>query len=267
MKKCLNCGEFNEESSAFCTSCGTSDFESVASTVCPSCKAEVIAGADFCTSCGAKMPNASVADINRINSPAELDTFPCPYCGNDISVASVFCPYCGQEVNNFTTNRKVKRLVCPNCGRPNELNAKMCSYCFFDLKDAAVEEMTIVVKPKECDNVKLMQCVLTSPTDGEGKVICPICQAMNNFESDYCAKCGHSLKIDIPKKYCFVCGAENSADAKFCSNCKFQFESRSLGSYTWTCSCGFENESDSEFCSYCGKPRFGAVPKVHNKRK
>lgn len=255
MKKCLNCGELNENSIGFCSACGTSDFEEIASVLCPSCKKEVKAGADFCTECGARLPSATLSEIKRNVGAVEAETFDCPHCANEIPVASVYCPYCGQEVNNFNTNRKVKKYICPNCGHPNDVNAKFCSYCFFDLADAKVEEMTIVVKPKECDNIKLLQCVLVSESDRQGKAICPNCQTLNSSEMDYCLRCGTSLKVDIPKKYCFVCGAENSANAKFCTNCKYQFDAPASYRLNWTCSCGYGNDADADFCAFCGKPR------------
>ena len=255
MKKCLNCGELNENSIGFCSACGTSDFEEVASVTCPNCKKEVKAGADFCTECGARLQAATLAEVKRNVGAVEAETFDCPHCSNEIPVASVYCPYCGQEVNNFNTNRKVKKYVCPNCGHPNDINARFCSYCFFELSEAKVKEMTIVVKPKECDNIKLLQCVLVSDDDKKGQSICPNCQALNSVEVDYCLKCGTSLKVDVPKKYCFVCGAENSANAKFCTNCKYQFDAPTSYRFNWTCTCGFENEADADFCSYCGKTR------------
>lgn len=259
MKKCLNCGEFNDSSTGFCSNCGASDFEEVASAVCPNCKAEVRAGAEFCTECGSRMPVAVVEEIRRGFGTSDAETFGCPHCGNEIPVASVYCPYCGQEVNNFNTNRKVKKYICPNCGQPNDINSRFCSYCFFDLADASVREMTIVVKPKESDGVKLLQCVLVSDEDKQGQVICPNCQALNPFESEYCVKCGQSLKVDVPKKYCFVCGAENAANAKFCVNCKYQFDAPTSNRYNWTCACGYDNDSDADFCAYCGKPRDGVA--------
>lgn len=255
MKKCLNCGELNENSISFCTACGTSDFEEIAAITCPNCKKEVKAGADFCTECGSRLPGATMAEVKRNAGAVEAETFDCPHCSNEIPVASVYCPYCGQEVNNFNTNRKVKKYMCPNCNHPNDVNARFCSYCFFDLSDAKVKEMTIVVKPRECDNIKLLQCVLVDEDDTKGQTICPNCQALNSTEMDYCLRCGTSLKVDVPKKYCFVCGAENSANAKFCTNCKYQFDAPTSYRFNWTCTCGYENDADADFCSYCGKSR------------
>ena len=167
MKKCLGCGEINDNETMFCVNCGNSEFEEIASVTCPNCKAEVRAGAEFCTECGSRLPGVTVEEARR-GQDAESETFDCPHCNNAIPVTSVYCPYCGQEVNNFTTNRKVKKYICPNCGQPNDVNARFCSYCFFDLDGAAVREMTIVVKPRENDNVKLLQCVLVSEEeDGE----------------------------------------------------------------------------------------------------
>ena len=255
MKKCLNCGEINDNSIGFCGACGSSDFEEVASVLCPSCNNEVMAGADFCTECGTRLPSATLEEIRRNIGAVEAEMFDCPHCSNEIPVASVYCPYCGQEVNNLNTNRKVKKYVCPNCSHPNDVNTKFCSYCFFDLSHAKVTEMTIVVKPKECDNVKLLQCVLVNDDNKQGQTICANCQALNPLDMDYCLRCGTSLRADIPKKYCFVCGAENTANAKFCSNCKYQFDSPAQHRLGWTCSCGFGNEADADFCSYCGKTR------------
>ena len=258
MKKCLGCGEINDNETMFCVNCGNSEFEEIAPVTCPNCKAEVRAGAEFCTECGSRLPGVTVEEARR-GQDAESETFDCPHCNNAIPVTSVYCPYCGQEVNNFTTNRKVKKYICPNCGQPNDVNARFCSYCFFDLDGAAVREMTIVVKPRENDNVKLLQCVLVSEEDPQGQVICPGCQALNPLESEYCVKCGQSLIVDVPKKYCFVCGAENAANAKFCVNCKYQFDAPPSHRYNWTCACGFENDSDADFCAYCGRPRGGVM--------
>ena len=96
MKKCLNCGELNENSIGFCSACGTSDFEEVASVTCPNCKKEVKAGADFCTECGTKLQAATLAEVKRNVGAVEAETFDCPHCSNAIPVASVDCPYCGE---------------------------------------------------------------------------------------------------------------------------------------------------------------------------
>lgn len=259
MKKCLNCGELNENSVSFCINCGSSQMQETASVLCPNCHAEVPAGAGFCTECGTRLPEAAEVEERRIQY-TEGDTFECPHCSNAIPLTSVYCPFCGQEVNNVNTDRKVKKYVCPNCGHPNDVAARYCSYCFYDLSDATVRELSIVVKPKEVDNVKLLQCVLVSEEDRVGQVVCPNCQSLNPFESEYCVKCGRSLKTDIPKKYCFVCGAENSANARFCINCKYQFDAPTENKYVWTCTCGYVNDADADYCAYCGKPRPGFTP-------
>lgn len=269
MKKCLNCGELNENSTGFCVNCGSSELEEAASVICPVCKAEVKADADFCTECGAKFNTAIEAEKQKNNQHIDDgDHFDCPNCRNSISVTSVYCPYCGEEVNTVNTNRKVKKYICPNCGQPNDISAHFCSYCYFDLTNANIKEMSIVVKPKKVERQQFLQCVLVTDEDQEGKVVCPHCHALNTFKAEYCIKCGQSLKIDIPRKYCFVCGAENAINARFCTTCKYKFDTPAGNKYNWTCVCGCENDADADFCTFCGKTRkgLGAIPPGKSKR-
>lgn len=56
---------------------------------CPSCGADVQAGAAFCQNCGAALPRPEPA-------PAQGRT--CPVCGQSVGADNVFCNHCGAKL-------------------------------------------------------------------------------------------------------------------------------------------------------------------------
>jgi FHA domain/Double zinc ribbon len=58
------------------------------------------------------------------------------------------------------------------------------------------------------------------------KINCPNCQAANDLENLYCARCGKSL-VTPPKVTCPQCGAQIKPDAVFCTRCGHSFSSQS----------------------------------------
>jgi membrane protease subunit (stomatin/prohibitin family) len=76
---CPKCGEMNQPSSKFCSSCGAK--MAVDNAKCPKCSAEVPATSKFCPECGGQV----------------AVTKKCASCGAEVSGSVKFCPECGKE--------------------------------------------------------------------------------------------------------------------------------------------------------------------------
>ncbi len=84
MNKCTKCGK--EFEGQFCPECGTAAEEKA---ICANCGAELTPGAEFCPSCGSKIPVKG----------SETTTF-CVNCGKEIPAGTTFCPNCGMRVGS-----------------------------------------------------------------------------------------------------------------------------------------------------------------------
>ncbi len=76
---CPKCGEMNQSSSKFCSSCGAKMAVDLAK--CPKCDAEVPASSKFCSECGEQVASTKI----------------CASCGAEIPDSVKFCPECGKE--------------------------------------------------------------------------------------------------------------------------------------------------------------------------
>ncbi len=74
--------------------------------LCPKCGGQNLAGAKFCSSCGAKMV---------------VDMVKCPKCANAVPADAKFCPECG--------NAMQAKKKCPKCGTEAAASAKFCPEC------------------------------------------------------------------------------------------------------------------------------------------
>ena len=74
--------------------------------LCPKCGAKNLAGAKFCSGCGAKMA---------------VEMVKCPKCSSPVSADAKFCPECG--------NAMQAKKKCPKCGTEAAANAKFCPEC------------------------------------------------------------------------------------------------------------------------------------------
>lgn len=81
---CPRCATDNPPSARRCVSCGTSLQQAIGAT-CHSCGSGIVAGAAFCSQCGA--PQQVIAQQNS-----------CTRCRAMIPPTSKFCPKCGQKV-------------------------------------------------------------------------------------------------------------------------------------------------------------------------
>ena len=117
MKKCLGCGEINDNETMFCVNCGNSEFEEIASVTCPNCKAEVRAGAEFCTECGSRLPGVTVEEARR-GQDAESETFDCPHCNNAIPVTSVYFLIADRKSTTLPQTEKSKNIYVPTAANP-----------------------------------------------------------------------------------------------------------------------------------------------------
>ncbi len=72
--------------------------------VCPSCKAQIPAGSQFCSACGAKLQS----------------TVACPKCSTQVPAGSKFCSSCGTSLVANT---------CSKCGTALAAGAKFCANC------------------------------------------------------------------------------------------------------------------------------------------
>lgn len=103
-------------------------------------------------------------------SAAQVQTFPCNSCGNQIAAGVKFCPSCGDPVD-----------PCPKCGADNRKGASNCSACGASL-------------PTEC-----MQCKAMVPPESK---FCPSC---GNKMTATCKSCNCDLRPGT--KFCSECGA------------------------------------------------------------
>ncbi len=74
--------------------------------LCPKCGGQNLAGAKFCSNCGAKMV---------------VETVKCPKCASPVSADAKFCPECG--------NAMQAKKKCPKCGTESAASAKFCPEC------------------------------------------------------------------------------------------------------------------------------------------
>ena len=74
--------------------------------LCPKCGAQNLAGAKFCSGCGAKMA---------------VEMVKCPKCSSPVSADAKFCPECG--------NAMQAKKKCPKCGTESAASAKFCPEC------------------------------------------------------------------------------------------------------------------------------------------
>lgn len=68
MKTCSSCGETTFADKKFCPSCGAKlpDETLAQATVCPSCGTQNVVGTKFCQECGSKLPLAYAEEENNI---------------------------------------------------------------------------------------------------------------------------------------------------------------------------------------------------------
>lgn len=106
VKKCPGCGAEVDPGVQFCTACGAAmpqpapaaPAAPAANTVtCAACGAQVAEGSKFCKACGA--PMAASAPVEAPAEPAApAQPFTCPGCGAEYDEKPAFCTQCGQKL-------------------------------------------------------------------------------------------------------------------------------------------------------------------------
>ena len=89
--------------------------------LCPSCGAELSAGALFCTACGAWMP-----------APPRPAGPVCPNCGAPVAPDTVFCTNCGVRMPESAPVPEAPQArgpVCPSCGASLPEDTVFCTNC------------------------------------------------------------------------------------------------------------------------------------------
>ena len=76
---CPQCGEDNDEKAVRCYKCGKTLIQSEGE-VCPKCGHPIVAGAAFCSNCGASAQKT------------------CPRCNSPVKAGAAFCPSCGKKL-------------------------------------------------------------------------------------------------------------------------------------------------------------------------
>lgn len=267
MKVCKNCGEINTGYTAYCSKCGSRDFDFQEEVTCPHCGAVNGKAFTHCANCGTAL-NVSAApqsddfasqslsvmqdDATFLSVTPTVEKSQCPNCGADVTLTSMFCPNCGANVSAVHEHRVVQRKICPHCGRPNPQELHLCSYCYCSLADAKVENLQVVYDHRVLEDGAVRQVYLEGL--GGKNIVCPNCSTLNKPDEAFCVNCGLQLAVEEPKKYCPNCGGENPIDSKFCSKCNFSFEPvKPEDVNKWTCKyCGCTNEQENVFCSTCG---------------
>ncbi len=101
------------------------------STKCSQCQADVLADAEFCPKCGARLrekaappaagPAAQARTVVRLR---------CPRCKTILSAEAESCPTCGVKiVRPQTQAAPADRHFCPSCGAETKPNARFCPIC------------------------------------------------------------------------------------------------------------------------------------------
>lgn len=92
---CPVCGASVDAGAAFCISCGAKIPQKVAGRVCSSCGNIISSDAKFCTSCGQKVEPKAAQTSEDVAPNAEIR---CKKCDSLIKPGTLFCANCGEKV-------------------------------------------------------------------------------------------------------------------------------------------------------------------------
>lgn len=145
---------------------------------CEKCGAELTAGASFCTSCGAAVPQVTTTPVTS--------GYRCDNCGAPVTEEMKFCVSCGNPVDFQTlANRK----TCRNCGALIEDGMKFCTEC-----GAPVEQDEPVMEIEPDVQVVADACVAeTEAEKNETQNSCPHCGAEITEVMEFCTECGQKV--------------------------------------------------------------------------
>ena len=160
--------------------------------VCPSCGAENLLSANFCTECGKQIPKEA--------SPLTDDMMLCPKCGNPVNKGVRFCTSCGFNIESLKANEKKQPEAVVE---PKPV-----------VKPEAAVEPKPVVEPKAAVEPKpiVEPDVMDEPRTAEIETAAGTDMVMNTEKAEQPA-------IVTKDRFCKACGAKLVAGALFCTEC------------------------------------------------
>lgn len=128
--------------------------------VCKKCNHEVLDGAKFCGTCGAKVEEelAVVENVEEINDmPVIVEVIKCKNCGDVVGPEEKFCNKCGSkiEIEEVVENledetveslEEPTRIFCPGCGDEVGEDEKFCNKCGYNLNQPVTPAVPVVEK-------------------------------------------------------------------------------------------------------------------------
>lgn len=159
--------------------------------VCKKCNHEVLDGARFCGTCGAKIEEElDVVEENTTDTSEEaviIEIIKCKNCGDVVGPDEKFCNKCGSKIELEETLESTEEVVenledddqevesleeskkrCPGCGDEVEESEAFCNKCGMNLKQEEVVKKT-----------------------------CPACGDEVDEGETFCNKCGYNLNQSI----------------------------------------------------------------------
>ena len=154
--------------------------------VCPSCGAENLLSANFCTECGKQIPKEA--------SPLTDDMMLCPKCGNPVNKGVRFCTSCGFNIESLKANEKKQPEAVVEPKPVVEPEAAV--------EPKPVVEPEAVVEPDVMDEPRTAEIETAAGTD----------MVMNTEKAEQPA-------MAQKDRFCKACGAKLVAGALFCTEC------------------------------------------------
>lgn len=228
MKLCPMCGNQNEDTSNFCTTCGAKlsvpepeqtplleepvleEPVAVPEPESTPVLEEIDPWQAFAPPAPVETERSVVPEeegaVAVADPPAASPV--CPGCGRTWSEGAKFCVYCGAgapvpeiepEPEPEVKAEPVREVVCPTCGTTLAAGAKFCINCGTSLIPAPAPEP-------------------------EPEPVCPTCGTVLSVGAKFCINCGTSLILapETPPAQgpvCPDCGAPLAEGAKFCTAC------------------------------------------------
>lgn len=154
--------------------------------VCKKCNHEVLDGAKFCGTCGAKVEEEIVIEESALETeemPVIVEVIKCKNCGDVVGPEEKFCNKCGSKIEIEEIIESLEdevdesleeptKILCPGCGDEVSEDEKFCNKCGMNLKS---EEAPIVERH------------------------CPSCGDLVDEGEAFCNKCGYNLNQPVPE--------------------------------------------------------------------
>ena len=174
--KCPTCGADLIPNAKFCTSCGSDVTQAKSENQCPSCGAELLPNAKFCDKCGSDVTSSTETEEPETEeTPAKTETTEEEVAEEKPETEETPAETETKEPDTIDAMYAAK---CPSCGAELIPNAKFCDKCGADIESA----------PK----------TTTTETKEETSTTCPSCGAELLPNAKFCDKCGSSI-TNAPK--------------------------------------------------------------------